>query len=248
MVIELNTRISVCMATYNGSRFIRQQLDSILVQLAPEDQVVISDDSSTDDTVAIINEYTDQRIRLLEGNRFRNPIFNFENALLHATGDVIALSDQDDEWLPGKLELIRREFAANPNPVYLVVLDADIVDEAGALIHESVFRKFRRVGPGLAGNIFDNSYLGCCMVFSRELLKYALPFPRRIPMHDIWLGLVAEIFGKTRFIHVKTMHYRKHGSSMTDFGIKFIPWTQVKRRWALGSALLNRWIERSFQG
>jgi len=244
MIPASKNRISVCMATCNGARFVREQIDSILSQLLPGDDLVISDDSSSDSTVEIIKSINDPRILLLEGNRSRNPIFNFENALLHATGDIIALSDQDDVWLPGKLDLIRSEFGRKPNPVYLIVMDAAVIDENGNLLHDSLFERFRRVGPGMVANIFDNSYIGCSMAFSRDLLAYALPFPKNIPMHDIWLGLVAEIFGKTAFVSVKTMHYRKHDSSCTDFSIKFTPLLQIRRRWFLICSLLRRWLQK----
>ncbi len=232
------------MATYNGARFVKGQLDSILSQLAAEDELVISDDSSTDNTVEIIRCCNDPRILLLEGNRFRNPIFNFENALRHATGDIIALSDQDDLWLPNKLDLVRSVFADKTKQVYLVVMDASVIDESGTMLYDSVFKKLRRVGPGLMANIFDNSYLGCCMAFSRELLDYALPFPKKIPMHDMWLGLLAEIFGRTEFVPIKTMQYRRHNSNQTPMNIEFRPITQITRRWCLSVALLQRWREK----
>ena len=238
-------KISVCMATRNGERFIGEQLASILPQLGPDDELVISDDSSTDRTLEIIRGFIDPRIRLLEGNTFFSPVFNFENALRHATGDVIALSDQDDVWLPDKVATIRERFAVKPSQVYLLVLDGEVIDEEGHLLHDSVQSRLaagRGAGAGIARNIFDNTYLGCCMAFSRELLEYALPFPRRIPMHDMWLGLVAELFGTTEFVPVKTMRYRKHRASLTDFRIRFMPWTQIKRRWFLGTALLQRWL------
>lgn len=232
------------MATRNGERFIAEQLASILHQLGPDDELVISDDSSTDRTLEIVKGFADSRIRLLEGNRFFSPIFNFENALRHATGDIIALSDQDDIWLTNKVAVIRGKFVSLQAPVCLVVLDGAVMDEEGNILYDSVMSKFRRVGPGLLANIFDNSYLGCCMAFTRELLEYALPFPKRIPMHDIWLGLVAEIFGKTEFMPVKTIHYRKHANSITDFNIRFIPWIQIKRRWYLSTSLIERWVEK----
>jgi glycosyltransferase involved in cell wall biosynthesis len=96
-------RISVCMATHNGARFIRRQLETILTQLAPGDEVVISDDSSTDGTLEIIDSFDDPRIRLFTGNTFFGPIFNFENALRKAMGEIIVLADQDDIWLDGKV-------------------------------------------------------------------------------------------------------------------------------------------------
>lgn len=232
------------MATYNGSRFIRQQIDSILCQLAPGDEIIISDDSSTDDTVNIIKSFNDTRILLLEENRFRNPIFNFENALKHASGDVITLSDQDDIWLPGKLAEIRRLFESPPSPVYLVVMDGKVIDEQGNEIAPSIFGSMRRYGSGIVKNIFDNSYIGCSMAFSSELLEIALPFPARIPMHDIWLGILAELFGNTEFVPLKTICYRKHTDSMTSFGIRVTPWVQIKRRWFLTVELIRRRLEK----
>lgn len=244
MSIEGKHRLSVCMATYNGALFIKEQLDSILGQLEADDELVVSDDSSTDSTVEIIRNCSDPRIRLLEGNTFYNTIFNFENALRHATGDVIVLSDQDDVWLPNKVAVIRERFALKAAPVYLLVLDAEVIDEEGHLLCPSLFKKFRRVGPGVAANIFDNAYIGCCMAFSRELLHYALPFPRQIPMHDVWLGLLAELYGTSEFVPVTTLRYRKHRASATDFGIRFVPWTQITRRFWLAWSLAGRYIAR----
>lgn len=231
------------MATYNGERFIGEQLSSILRQIAPGDEVIVSDDSSTDRTVAIISEFNDSRIRVLEKNTFHNPIFNFENALRHATGEIIVLSDQDDIWFPNKIELIRSQFSARKQPVWLIVTDAEVISENGAVLFDSLFKKFRRVGPGVMANIIDNSYIGCCMAFSRELLTFALPFPKQIPMHDMWLGLVAELFGATSYVPVVTASYRKHENSATNFHISFIPWVQIKRRWHLSISLLKRWLE-----
>lgn len=235
------------MATYNGERFIRKQLTSILSQLGPEDEVIVSDDSSTDRTLDIITELNDCRIRVFEGNTFYCSIFNFENALRHAGGDIIILSDQDDIWLPNKVELILERFAGKQRPVYLMVLDAEVVDEDENVLYDSVFKKFRRVGPGLVANLVDNSYIGCCMAFSRDLLEYALPFPQSIPMHDMWLGLIAELFGTTEFVPVKSMRYRKHSNSSTEFCIRFTPWIQIKRRCFLAWHLAVRYVERTYR-
>jgi len=238
----MNPRISVCMATHNGERFIEAQLASILAQLASDDEVIVSDDGSTDRTVEIVRGFADPRIRLLTGNSFSSPVLNFENALTSASGDIIVLSDQDDIWLPNKVAVIRELFSRKPQPVYLVVLDGEVIDASGNLLFPSLLGRLRRAGPGLLKNIVDNSYIGCSMAFSRPLLEIALPFPPRIPMHDMWLGLLAELFGSTSFVPSKTMQYRKHEASMTDFPIRFMPWTQLKRRWFLSWALLQRWL------
>jgi glycosyltransferase involved in cell wall biosynthesis len=240
-------RISVCMATHNGERFIRRQLETILAQLAPDDEVVISDDSSTDGTLEVIRSFADSRIRLFSGNTFFSPIFNFENALRQARGDIIVLADQDDIWLDGKVAVIRERFAQKPTGPYLIALDGYVVDEAEQVTDESIFAKLN-VGTGFWRNVFDNRYLGCCLAFSRELLAAALPFPRRIPMHDMWLGQLCALIGTTEFVPVKTIKYRKHAASLTEFRIRFRPWLQIRRRFflvahLLGRALWYRWLK-----
>ena len=104
--------ISVCIATYNGEKYLRQQLDSILSQIGKDDEVVISDDNSSDGTLALIQSYGDERLRVLHHDPTKitttfpldKPTHNFENALMHARGDVIFLADQDDVWHADKIE------------------------------------------------------------------------------------------------------------------------------------------------
>ena len=106
-------KISVCIATYNGEKYIIKQLESILPQLREADEIVISDDSSSDRTIALIEQLNDPRIRILKDQKFRNPIYNFENAMLNAKGDFIFLSDQDDIWMPEKVAVQTEIFPIN---------------------------------------------------------------------------------------------------------------------------------------
>lgn len=96
--------ISVCMATYNGGQYLKAQIDSILNQLSVNDELVISDDHSTDNTCAIIKQYNDSRVKLVLNELTKGVTHNFENALLHSNGDIIFLADQDDIWLPTKIK------------------------------------------------------------------------------------------------------------------------------------------------
>jgi len=98
--------VSVCMTTCNGEKYLKRQLDTILEQLDAEDEVIVSDDSSTDKTIQIIKAYGDNRIILLEDGNFGNPVLNMENALKRAQGEYIFLADQDDVWLPGRVEKV----------------------------------------------------------------------------------------------------------------------------------------------
>lgn len=235
----MHARISVCLASYNGGKYIRQQLESILGQLSADDEVVVSDDSSTDNTLEVVREFGDHRIRVLSGNTFYSPTYNFENALRHATGDIIVLSDQDDLWLENRVALIREKFATPPHRCYLLVTDGIVVDEHDQVLHDSIF-KVIGAGSGLVKNLWNNRYMGCCMAFTRELLEAAIPFPRNLPMHDMWLGQLCEWVGVTEFLPVPAIRYRKHASSQTEFKIRLRPWLQISRRWLLLTNLMKR--------
>jgi len=202
--------ISVCMTTFNGEKFLKRQLDTILQQLGKEDELIISDDSSTDQTIEIIQSYHDSRIRLLENGHFHSPVFNMENALKKAQGDYIFLADQDDVWLPGRVVK-----AVDKLQQYdLVVCDAYIVDETEKVLNDSYFA-WKGSGNGFWRNLKKNSFLGCCMAFNRKILSAALPFPKNIVMHDIWIGLLAEQFGKILFLQDRLILYRRHSDNFT---------------------------------
>ena len=196
------------MATYNGEKYIKDQLDSILVQLHTEDEVIISDDSSTDRTIEIIKSFNDKRIVLYENQKFKSPIFNFENSLTYAKGDYIFLSDQDDLWVPNKVENMKKFLVEFD----LVLSDTDIIDSNGKILKKS-FYQMNGSKKGLVRNIMKNSYLGCTMAFNQKILQRSLPFPKDIAMHDWWIGLIAELYGKTCFIDEKLIHYRRHDSN-----------------------------------
>lgn len=205
--------ISVCVATYNGEIYVAEQLRSILSQLGPEDEVVLSDDGSTDATLQAVEELNDPRIRVLHSTAHYFK-WNFHNALCAAKGDIIFLSDQDDVWLPGKVEKCVEAL----REVDLVVHDSRVVDDNLETIYPSFFR-FYGSGPGLIKNSLNNTYFGSCMAFRRKVLEAALPFPKTNEIgHDIWLGLVAEMTGKVRFLDEPLLLYRRHDLARTNLG------------------------------
>lgn len=213
----MRPKISVCMATFNGERFLREQLDSILKQLVEGDEIVISDDSSTDKTVAILKEYSqkDQRIRLYLNQNFRDPIRNFQNGLTHVTGEWIFLSDQDDVWLDGKVDAIGKELLQND----LVLHDSIMTDENLQVLHPSFFQYFGS-GTGLVKNLIRSSYYGSCMAFHKRILEKALPFPKTKEIgHDLWIGLVSELIGKVKVEKTAYLLYRRHSSTFTPRGM-----------------------------
>lgn len=208
-------RVSVCIATYNGEDFIKEQVDSILVQLGADDEIVISDDSSSDNTVQIIKDYKDNRIKLFEKQTFKSPILNFENALLNAKGEFIFLADQDDIWMINKLEVMLHNLIK-----YDFVISDCILFGNKEVEGVSNF-EFRNSRKGVIKNIFKNSYLGNCIAFKRKILTKALPFPKDIPMHDWWIGVVSNLFYNVFFIEEKLSYWRRHANNATKLnGIK----------------------------
>lgn len=215
-LLRIMPEVSVCMATYNGEKYIREQIESIVVQLGINDELIICDDNSTDSSDEILNEYiSDHRIKYIKNTKSLGVIKNFEKALLRAQGKYIFLCDQDDIWLGGKLSTCLRYLKDN----MLVVSDCMIVNQDLQTIEPSFF-KFRNSGTGILKNIWKNTYLGCCIAFRRELLQYTLPIPAKIPMHDMWLGLQAEINGNVIFLEQQLLLYRRHDSAASPTGSK----------------------------
>lgn len=204
-------RVSVCIATYNGESFIKEQLNSILSQLSENDEIIISDDGSKDDTLHIIKAFNDFRIKVFINKNKHGVIPNFENALKHAKGDYIFLCDQDDVWEMNKVQTCISYLQEN----ILVLHDASLIDKNGNKYCNSYFA-LRHSKTGYISNLYRNSYLGCCMAFRKELLKYIFPFPKRIEMHDRWIGLQAELHGKTALISLPLSRYRIHGGNVSN--------------------------------
>ena len=229
-------KISVCMATYNGEKFLKEQLDSILPQLSTEDEVVISDDGSSDATLEIIESYEDKRIQLYHSNN-KNLIFNFENALIRAKGDFIFLSDQDDIWFENKIV----KYLKHLKKYHLVFSNAAIFSGNNKNDHTLFFRDDRD-RTGLLNNLYRVNFLGATLAFQKSVLQKALPFPKKIAMHDIWIGLIAESIGQTYYIKEPLIYYRRHENSASTTGSKsensFA--VKIKIRFNLAAALLRR--------
>lgn len=205
--------VSVCIATYNGEKYIKEQLESILNNICYDDEIIVSDDGSNDNTLNILNEYSEKysNIKIIEGPK-KGVIQNFQNAIYNAKGDFIFLSDQDDIWESNKVACVMKYL----NKKYsLVVHDASLIDGEGEKIGDS-FYKIRKSKAGLIKNFIKNGYIGCCMAFTSDMKKYILPIPDNIEMHDWWIGLVSEIYGRTIFIEDKLIRYRRHEKNVSQ--------------------------------
>lgn len=208
--------ISVCIATYNGEKYIREQIASILPQLSAGDEVIVSDDASTDTTVQILESFNDKRIKILRHEPLATAKYpfaritgNFHNALLHASGDVIFLCDQDDVWHPGKVKTVLHEIG----DASLIVHNCRLVDN-GRVLASSYFDHIK-LSEGILDNLIHCSFLGCCMTVRKELLEKLLPFPTMQVPHDMWLGVLAGRYGRVRFIRDVLLDYRRHPNAQS---------------------------------
>lgn len=207
-------RVSVAMATYNGERFVEAQLRSILDQLDRDDEIVIVDDASTDRTRECIAAFADPRIRLHANERNDGVFRSFERALRMTSSDIVFLADQDDVWLPGKREALSAALTAHAS-VAVAISDAQVIDADGTVVGASFMALRGGFRSGLLSTLIKNRYLGCAMAFKRRLLDVALPIPPGVPMHDMWLGAVSRLVGKTLFIDQPLMQYRRHSANVS---------------------------------
>lgn len=205
-------RVSVCMATYNGARYIKDQLESILSQLGNNDEIVVSDDGSTDATLSIIEDINDTRVVIINNNGLKGVVSNFNNALSYAKGDYIFLSDQDDIWLEDRVSRTLG-FLKNYD---LVVSNCSVIDHNDIEIIESYFNATNSK-KGFIKNIISSSYLGCSLAFNRDVYNYFMPIPSNLMMyHDWWIGIIADLKFKVFFDSKPTFLYRRHKDAVSS--------------------------------
>lgn len=235
--------ISVCIPTYNGASYIVSQLESILGQLSSTDEVIISDGSSTDRTVEIIQTLNDPRIKIYTLTSEVNPytgIFhkiyqisrNVENALSQARGEYVFLSDQDDYWLPHKVATVMEQLQRSD----MVIHNCTVTDPELKPVIKSYFT-VTKPRPTLIGLLRKSSFMGCCMAFRRTVLDKALPFPQRIAVeHDAWIGICAlKHADRIAILDEPLIYYRRHNNNASTCAEKSRNplWSKLKRRWIL---------------
>ncbi len=207
-------KVSIAMATYNGERYLSEQLHSFLEQERLPDELVVSDDCSTDRTELIIKEFAEEapfKVVYAQNRKNLGYCGNFNAALELTTGDLVFLSDQDDVWLPSKISRAILVSEMNPDAL-LIMSDAELVDSS---LNKVGLTKLGQIeSAGLGENEF---VMGCCCVFRRALLDIVLPIPSAYESHDEWLvrfaiGLNGRVIDKS----VQQL-YRRHGSNESEF-------------------------------
>lgn len=207
-------RISACMAAYNGSAFVESQLHSILSQLKLEDEVVIVDDGSTDDTLQRVTWFRDAQVRLLKHEKNAGVVATFEDALRSASGNILFLCDDDDLWAPTKARRFLDVFESRPE-VGIVLSRVRMIDEKDQPMPDSRINRHGRFLPGFWRNLFMNHYQGSAMAIRASLLGRVLPFPApKSFLHDAWIGTRNDLLGgKVAYLDEDLLFYRRHGNN-----------------------------------
>lgn len=212
--------ISIALACYNGEEFIKDQIFSILNQSVKDLELIICDDKSTDNTINIIQNINDNRIKLHLNNSQLGVVKNFEKAISLCSGDYIALSDQDDVWFEKKLEkqlnqyIIERE--KYPSGPILLYHDLILVDKDLRLLEDSFWKLYKISNFSLSKNLFDNHITGCTTFFDKSTSKYFLPFISAEILHDHSMSIITNCFGKNIEMKDKLIKFRRHQNNSTS--------------------------------
>lgn len=206
-------RISVCLATFNGAAHLREQIDSILADLGPDDEVVVVDDASRDETVALLERLADPRVRVVRSAHNQGHVKTFERAIGEASGEIIMLSDQDDVWPRGRTEVLASALTA-----------ADLAAGNYAVLGDETVGPVPPLTPAMDGHGLGNvvglmlgrrQYFGSCMAFRSDLRSVLLPFPRAVEAHDHWLAVAGNVAGRTRHPAGTVTLRRLHGANLS---------------------------------
>lgn len=221
----MSEKVAILLSTYNGQAYLAQQIESIQNQTFKNWKLYIRDDGSTDNTVKIIKKYckNDDRIFLIDNSSGINlgPLRSFFFLLKNVQASIYFFCDQDDFWLRNKLEVMLNEYSKTNYP-QLLYSDLSVVNENLQKIPDNNFEFL--IGKITNQNRFiDNDIPGCVMMIDSQLRDLAVSYTKNytyISMHDWWLALIAESFGRITFINKKLVLYRQHGNNALGAGMK----------------------------
>lgn len=207
-------KISVAMATYNGATFLKEQLQSLAYQTHRPDELIVTDDGSTDATIAILDEFSKTspfQVRIFQGSVNQGVAANFGRAISLTTGDIIFLCDQDDFWFPEKIKWMSSQLMKKPN-IQCLMCDAQFTD--AKLQPRGGTKKNAIKNAGLAEEHF---VMGCCVAARRSLINLSLPMLHGEKSHDNWIVGLSDMLGTTQRTNSVMQLYRIHGNNTSDF-------------------------------
>ena len=234
--------ISIAIATYNGEKYLAEQLDSILQQTYPASEIIIIDDCSSDNTVDILQKYANQypQIKLHQNEANLGACLSFAKAIRLCNGDYIALADQDDVWLPKKLTTL----LDNIGDSLLIHSDAFIVDE-NLNILANTFSKGVMNQTNFIDYLFANNVTGCTCMFTRALISESFPMPE-FYMHDHYLAIAASYLGTIKYHTQPLIYYRQHTANQIGENSQVNFDKFIHARTVVGDSLKNLAIHPTF--
>lgn len=244
--------ISVCMATFNGEKYIHDQLNSIASQLSEGDEIVIVDDSSSDNTISeielISRLYLQVSFRLHVNEKNIGHILSFQKAIMLSRKPLVFLSDQDDVWLPHKVSIYRTIFTLEPS-CNLIQSDHVLIDESGHLLSPSYLSSVTFLPFRLP--IINHLGHGPSLAFTRNCLSYILPFPSKVASHDQWIAQICSFNGRVKHLPFQCQAYRVHSGQFTSQGRRPLI-LMILNRFNMLASLLSRTssfvLSKSFLG
>lgn len=204
------------MATYNGQKYLVEQLDSIINQTYHNWNLLIRDDNSTDKTLEIIQNYhkKDKRIKILKDNKGNLGIVrNFEELLKSSESEFIMFSDQDDIWVENKLDMYLKMIEKIKNKGFMIHSDAILFDKNKSNILKDTFISKKAINRGLENVFFNYFVQGATILISKEIKNFILPFPKEVYLHDRYIHLISELFFERIFVNKALIYYRQHGDN-----------------------------------
>ena len=204
------------MATYNGEKYLVEQLDSIINQTYHNWNLLIRDDNSTDKTLEIIQNYhkKDKRIKILKDNKGNLGIVrNFEELLKSSESEFIMFSDQDDIWVENKLDMYLKMIEKIKNKGFMIHSDAILFDKNKSNILKDTFISKKAINRGLENVFFNYFVQGATILISKEIKNFILPFPKEVYLHDRYIHLISELFFERIFVNKALIYYRQHGDN-----------------------------------
>ncbi len=236
-------RVSVCLAAHNGAAHIAPQLESVLAQLGKTDEVVLVDDASTDETLAVVEAAADPRVRVYRNETNRGYVRTFERALELSRGELILLCDQDDVWVPGRLEAMVAALGTHA----VVATSVEVLGESGQSPRWPLRARDsrRQVLNVLLILVGVRWYFGCAMGLRRDVLPVVLPIPAFVDeSHDLWLGIVGNVLGEMSHLERPSVQRRLHDSNQTPEAWRSLA-VILRSRWMLARAVGTAMRRRS---
>ena len=220
-----SSAVSVALCTYNGERFLQEQLDSIAMQTRTPDEVVVGDDGSSDSTIDILERWKQSvpfSVRIERNERNMGFAKNFEATLSRCTGDIVFLCDQDDVWLPNRVERMTQALEQDA-AVGIVICGFDLIDQDGNPMSDEVSRLYRMNYPDDTSVYYQEYALkhpsrgGCMMAVRRSVIDKICPLPDGWS-HDVWLFSMAPLYFEIQTLPDVLMHFRRHGNNASVLG------------------------------